>query len=210
MKDLGIRKIWVDYSGTVKEVEVDLSGVKGNPVSIVNVTFNAHGSLDLDKGRGYPGYKIFICSDSKTYPRDSLENVVLSTAFSLKKSREIFFKTKYSKKTNLTPLNVWIHPSVYQNNSQLLDNAFALGTKDIAILEHSSLGLKLMMKGTNLWEELSVVSHEYGHILLNHIYPLTSSSTKTTYDLHNAIGERTTIRAYHEAFADLFLFTPLT
>lgn len=197
ISDLGKVEIYL-YNEKYKKImlsEEDLSGVKANPISSKYINsviagyhekksmndcvkagkkMNCSDFMITEKSRGK---KVHLCK--RSYPKDSLENHILSAVASVNETIECVFQ--YLPKTIDYPkINIKVFPVIEKSfklktgevyTSYATDNAFyasAHGNKafsSIEFLPHSKMTLKKTYLNQEFTFNLGVGSHETGHFV---------------------------------------------
>ncbi len=165
-----------------------------------------------------PGRRLYFCRKGGNYPRESLENVALASLVGVRNAHQ--WHTSVLDSTSLGSLNLLIHPQIIHH--KVIDNTVSTGavsldihdtrvndarfltvgnSKYIAVypegLDASSKSLK---SESRFWEIPAVLSHEYGHFILEHYAPKLLSTLGVDVGIEGLDLVRLAI---DEAFADL-------
>jgi hypothetical protein len=197
--DFGQVYVWVLHKSWPAKLSYHLNGYSGRglgsdtiaSVKIKNVFRRKGGSLLLEN----PGQDIYLCRGEGEYPVDSLENIALSAAVSINAVNQLLLANNYRL---LPKVTIYLHPQLdgSMNENERFDNAFYLNNS-IFILPHTKRALERDYKGVPLWGQLAVISHEYGHMVLDTI-------TKRAYNREILQGKETL--PLEEGFADLVAY----
>lgn len=180
------------------------------------------------------GRLLTFCRDTIAYPPDSLENVALASALGIQKAYQVrkdFLKFVHKKQQDdeIKKLVLLIHPRILiptkqqrQNNTYVIftDNAFFAYTEQlpiVAILPHSKMWLEANHNTGRFWEQVGIISHEFGHYLfLLHAWSLVSYSKLqenlaglNLFNTARRVNTSTVIGAFNEGSADLVSYQAL-